>query len=309
MEKEKKEKEVIDILFPYYGDIKLMKEAVASVLKQSYTNWRLLVFDDGMPGDEVEDFFKNLIKEEIKNTGKTRIFYHRNVENLGANKNFRQALDQAESNYYVMMGADDLMKENFLSHFIDILSQSSERIDIYQPNIEVIDEKGKVYLPMVDRVKSWLMPKKSGIYRGENLAKTYIHGWHYFPSMIWRTALAKKVGFHPDYVTLQDVYQGLDILQDSGSLYLDRDCISFSYRRHSQSDSSLKALNGIRFEQEKKFYQQKEKEFLALGWKHAAISARRHYWSRLNALSLIPKAILSKEGQAKKLFRHFLNLN
>jgi glycosyltransferase involved in cell wall biosynthesis len=39
--------QIIDVLFPYYGDIEMMKKAVNSVLRQTYPHWRLKVFDDG----------------------------------------------------------------------------------------------------------------------------------------------------------------------------------------------------------------------------------------------------------------------
>ena len=37
----------VDILFPFYGDVAMMKEAVRSVLRQTNPDWRLIVVDDG----------------------------------------------------------------------------------------------------------------------------------------------------------------------------------------------------------------------------------------------------------------------
>ena len=38
-----------DILFPYYGDVAMMKQAVLSVVGQTNPDWRLIVVDDGYP--------------------------------------------------------------------------------------------------------------------------------------------------------------------------------------------------------------------------------------------------------------------
>lgn len=298
----------IDVLFPYYGDVEMMKKAVNSVIAQTYENWTLKVFDDGFPSDEPELFFKGLIDEEFSKRGNSRISYEKNEQNLGANGNYRKALERATSKYYVMMGADDMMHADFLETFVKALDKAGD-FDIYQPMVETIDEHDKVYLPLVDRVKRSIMPKKVGLLKGEDFAISYIHGWHYFPSMIWKTESARQVGFNTAYDVVQDVNMGLDIIQNGGSFYFDKGNTTFSYRRHSQSDSSVRALDGRRFVEEKNFYNQKVKEFHALGWNRAEKVARRHYFSRLNALSLFGKAMKSEKGNLGELWRHVLNRN
>lgn len=298
----------IDVLFPYYGDVKMMKKAVNSVLAQSYDNWTLKVFDDGYPSEEPERFFNELINKELEARGSSRISYEKNEQNLGANGNYRKALGRATSDYYVMMGADDMMHPNFLEYFVQALDREGN-FDIYQPMVEIIDEHDKVYLPLVDKIKRKIMPKKAGLYQGEGIAKSYIHGWHYFPAMIWKTDSARAVGFNTAYDVVQDVNMGLDIIQKGGKFYFDREHTSFSYRRHSQSDSSVKALNGLRFIEEKNFYNAKVAEFKALGWKEAEKVAKHHYFSRLNAMSLLPKAMKSDKGDVGQLIKHVLNTN
>ena len=50
----------VDVLFPYYGDVELMKLAVRSVLNQEYTDFRLVVVDDGYPDDSIPGWFEAL---------------------------------------------------------------------------------------------------------------------------------------------------------------------------------------------------------------------------------------------------------
>ena len=69
----------VDILFPYYGDVELMKQAVRSVIGQSNPDWRLIVVDDGYPDESIPGWFASLNDE--------RITYMRNEKNLGANGN------------------------------------------------------------------------------------------------------------------------------------------------------------------------------------------------------------------------------
>lgn len=297
----------IDVLFPYYGDIEMMKKAVNSVLSQTYTNWRLLAFDDGYPSDEPEQFFKKIIKEDTETQGAQRIYYEKNKKNLGANGNYKKALSKAKAEYYVMMGADDVMHPNFLQRFVDSLVEVGS-IDMYQPTVDVIDEDDNKYLPLTDKVKRYLQPKKSGVYKGEFISKSLLHGaWHYFPSMIWKTSSAKKVGFNKDYDVVQDVCMILDILQNGGNMYFDADAYSFSYRRHSQSDSAVKAINGYRFNEELNFFRYKASQFKALGWHKAELAAKLHITSRLNALISVPKAFKSEHGRPSIIVKSIIS--
>ena len=297
----------IDVLFPYYGDVEMMKKAVYSVLSQTYTNWRLLAFDDGYPSEEPGKFFEKIIKEDTKTHGMQRVFYEKNKKNLGANGNYKKALNKDSAEYYVMMGADDLMHADFLQKFINSLKKTGT-IDIYQPSVDVVDENDNKYLPLADKVKRYLQPKKTGIYEGEYISRSLLHGaWHYFPSMIWKTESAKKVGFNKDYDVVQDICMILDILQDGGTMFFDADAYSFSYRRHSQSDSSVKAINGYRFNEELNFFRYKAAQFKALGWHKAEIAARLHITSRLNAIVSIPKSLRSEHGKPLTILKSVIS--
>lgn len=298
---------MIDVLFPYYGDVEMMKKAVDSVLSQTYANWRLLAFDDGYPSEEPEQFFKKIIKDDTKAHGVQRVFYEKNKKNLGANGNYKKALNKATAEYYVMMGADDLMHPDFLQKFIDSLIKAGD-IDMYQPTVDVIDENDHTYLPLADKIKRYLQPKKTGIYKGESISKSLVHGaWHYFPSMVWKTASAKKVGFNKDYDVVQDVCMILDILQNGGSLYFDANAYSFSYRRHSQSDSAVKAINGYRFNEELNFFRYKASQFKKLGWRRAELAAKLHITSRLNAAVSIPKSFKSEHGKPLTIVKSIIS--
>jgi hypothetical protein len=65
----------------------------------------------------------------------------------------------------------------------------------------------------------------------------------------------------------------------------------FRYRRHQGSDSSVKAINGERFKDEKHFFNVMANDLKKVGWDSAARSARFHSTSRLHAASLIPACI------------------
>ena len=87
----------VDVLFPYYGDVAMMKQAVESVLGQTSPDWTLTVIDDGYPDDSIPGYFGALVAKD------PRITYLRNEANLGANGNYRKALTFVRNELAVVM--------------------------------------------------------------------------------------------------------------------------------------------------------------------------------------------------------------
>lgn len=290
----------VDILFPFYGDVGLMKLAVESVRTQSDPNWRMVVVDDGYPDDSIPGWFASLDDD--------RITYLRNETNLGANGNYRKALGFVENDLVVVMGADDIMLPNYVSWLVD-RAQRFPEASIFQPGVFVIDETGAPSHTLVEQVKDFTRPKGRGqrLLRGEPLATSLLHGdWLYFPSLGWRAEQITSLSFRPEYDVVQDLALVLDILMRGGSLLLD-DTAAFLYRRHSGSDSSVKALDGVRFAEERRFFDAMAQEMSALGWTKAARAARAHVTSRLHALTLLPRAALKgKSVGMRNLSQHIV---
>jgi glycosyltransferase involved in cell wall biosynthesis len=261
----------VDVLLPYWGDFGLLKKAVESVLAQTEQNWRMLIVDDCYPSDEATKYFTDFPD--------VRISYTRHKKNLGLVGNFNYVLGQATADYCVIMGCDDIMLPKYLETALSKIGEA----DYLQPGVNIIDETDKVYLPMADRVKRFLRPKRSGIHSGEPVATTLGHGnWLYFPSIFWKTATLKRYGFDSIQHNTQDVIMELSIIRDGGSLYLDNE-VTFLYRRSASSFSS-KAKGGTRFSEENETYDRLAKQFHEMGWKKASRAAKLHATVRLHKL-------------------------
>jgi glycosyltransferase involved in cell wall biosynthesis len=289
----------IDVMLPYYGDIDLMKAAVRSVLAQSERGWRLVVIDDGYPDPEPRRWFTEDIDDP-------RVVYLRNEQNLGANGNYRKALALVESDWFVMMGADDIMQSNYLS-VIRRDIETHPDADVIQPGARTIDEHGIASDPLPDVVKRLYAPRvktATGL-TGEQLAISLLRAdWAYFPSLAWKTSTVQRIGFRTGYNVVQDLALLLDIAAEGGTLIFEPE-FCFSYRRHSGSDSSVKAMNGERFNEERRFFAWQARRFHAMGWDRAARTARLHLSSRCNALTVAGRALLQGHFEfLRPLARH-----
>jgi len=263
----------VDILLPYWGDFGLLKKTVESILAQTVQDWHLAVFDDCYPSDEATRYFKAL-KD-------SRVTYFRHKKNIGITNNFNHAINSAKATYCVIPGCDDILLPNYL----EMALKNIDDADFYQPNVQVIDENGKYYLPLADRVKRFIRPKKDGVYNGEKLAASLCHGnWLYFPSILWKTETIKKYGFDARYKIAEDLVLEFNIIKSGGVLYLDNET-TFCYRRFAKSLSSIeKSKGGIRFGEEDEVYEKFTNEFQKIGWNKAARAAKLRLTSRLHRL-------------------------
>lgn len=261
----------VDVLLTYWGDVDLLKKAVESVLAQTESDWHLYVFDDCYPSKEPAKYFTKL-KDK-------RITYYRHEKNIGVTNNFNYALKAAKSKYCSILGCDDIMLPNYLEIALANIGDAA----LYQPHVDVIDANGNVYLPLGDKIKRMLQPRKAGVYSGEKLAASLCTGnWLYFPSILWRTEVIKRYEFDKKRKVVQDVPVELGIIKDGGTLYFDKHT-TFQYRRFETSvSSSEKSKGGVRFNEEKEVYDQFAKEFSKMGWKNASRAAKLHLTSRLH---------------------------
>ena len=288
----------LDIALPFYGDVAFMKQTVQSILNQSDPNWRLVVVDDGYPDDTIPSWFESLKDERIE--------YQRNVKNLGANGNFQKCLGLLSAEYCMVMGADDLLEPNFVERINELIS-SNPGISMIHPGVKVIDENNEMISTRSDQVKKNIRESQSSsaVLSGEPLAKSLMKGnWMYFPSIVWKTKTIQEIGFRPGFHVCQDLGLAMDLIMQGGEMALIEDKI-FRYRRHQESDSSVKAINGERFNDEKHFFKVMTKDLRRIGWKSAARAAKVHGTSRLHAASLIP-ACIARNQNPLPLIKHVL---
>jgi len=296
----------VDVLLPYYGDVAMMKQAVESILGQTSSDWTLTVLDDGYPDESIPGYFGALAVQD------SRITYLRNEENLGANGNYRKALTFVRHELAVVMGADDVMLKNYIETVVAAHEQFPAA-QIIQPGVEVIDEHNQPVMGLVDRMKRVYAPRvhsSSGrrLLSGEPLAISLIRGnWLYFPSICWKSDTLVATSFREGLNVVQDLALALDLIKAGGCLVVDGS-VCFQYRRHRESDSSWRALEGTRFIEERRFFTEMADELAAIGWSRAARTARLHLSSRLNAATLLPRAWRTKQHQGvRNLREHVLS--
>ncbi|MEC5150958.1 glycosyltransferase [Cryobacterium sp. GrIS_2_6] len=293
----------LDIMMPFYGRVDHFRIAVESVLAQTDPDWRLVVIDDCYPDVTAGEWLVGLADP--------RIVYRRNPVNAGINVNFQASIDLAVNEWLTIFGCDDVMLPGYVAR-VKALGQAHPTADFIHPGTRVIDGDGRVYRPLVDRMKALYRPHVRGTIElgGEKLAVSVTRGnWMNFPAIAWRRSAVAAVGFRPNLSVIQDLGLALDVAFQGGSLLLD-DEVVFEYRRHASSVSSWRAAEGSRFVEEQRFFRALAAEFEEHGWPRAARTARWHISSRINALTRLPEAVSARQTAGIRILaRHALGLS
>lgn len=122
----------VSIIIPLYNTEKYIAETIQSVLEQTYTNWELIIIDDGS---------KDTSSEKVKaflSDNRIQYFYQNNG---GVSLARNNGISKAKGEYIAFLDADDLWKNSNLEEKITALKNGNA--DFVFSDMELINEKSE----------------------------------------------------------------------------------------------------------------------------------------------------------------------
>lgn len=92
---------LVSIIMPMYNAEEFIKDSIHSVLKQSYSNWELLIIDDCST-----DRSKQIVFEYIKKSKKIKYLKHKN--NLGVSEARNTGIKNSRGRFIAFLDTDDI---------------------------------------------------------------------------------------------------------------------------------------------------------------------------------------------------------
>jgi len=108
---------LVSVVMPVYNGERYLREAIESILSQTYTNLELIIINDGSQ-DASEDI--------IKSYADYRIVYLINEQNSGICITLNRGLDVARGKYIARMDCDDISMPERLQEQVNFLEQNAE---------------------------------------------------------------------------------------------------------------------------------------------------------------------------------------
>lgn len=128
----------ITALIPTYKRPEYLKRAILSVLKQSYKDLKLSIFDNAS-GDNTKNVVSSLSEND------SRIKYKCHARNIGALANFRYAFESVDTPYFSILSDDDCLSMDFYKDAINVLDNHPELMFV-SLNVLKIDENSDLCL-------------------------------------------------------------------------------------------------------------------------------------------------------------------
>jgi glycosyltransferase involved in cell wall biosynthesis len=125
----------VDIGLPAYRRPNFIREAIESVLAQTYTNWQLVVSENGPGGGEVEAVVRPY-------TSDPRIRSVATGRNLGPAANWTRLLQGGTAPYFTLIQDDDTWDRGFLARRVAFLEDHPECGFVYSGDRQ-IDQHGR----------------------------------------------------------------------------------------------------------------------------------------------------------------------
>lgn len=173
---------LVTIGIPVYNCEQFIEQALKSVLAQTYTNFELIITDDGSTDNTVE---------EIKKFKDPRIKLIVDGKNRGISYRLNQQIEMAKGEFFVRMDGDDLMFPDRVEKQINYLLEHPE-IDVVGSSAVIIDDKNDI-LGIRERVKKVICINDLF------LSTRFMH-----PTVVGRTKWFKKWKYREEFSGCED---------------------------------------------------------------------------------------------------------
>lgn len=174
---------LVCIGLPFYNVEDYLDDAILSIINQSYTNWKLLLLNDGSTDRSLEIAmkYKNDVRIEILSDG----------ENRGLIYRLNELISKCDAKYFARMDADDVMHPNRLEKQIAFLEKNL-LVDIVGSWAYSIDTDNNVH----GVLKTNCNPRL--------ISDVFKHACFIHPSIIGRTDWFKKNEYSADFIRVED---------------------------------------------------------------------------------------------------------
>ena len=254
------EVKVTVLMSVYNTDLKELKEAVESILNQTYKNFEFLIINDGAKNGEIQ------LIESYKDN---RIKILNNEENLGLEKSLNKGLKNAKGKYIVRMDTDDIAHLNRIEKQLEFIEENPQ-YSIVGSKVNYFDERG-----------IYGTSKRVGEIEKEDLlfGTPFTH-----PSMIINKKDIINAGGYPLYRRCEDYAMALNMYSKGYNGYVMSD-ILLDYRLDN-NNYKKKKLKDRRIESKMKW--------IFLGKLKVPVSKRIVYSLKPIIVGIIPTSIMKK---------------
>ena len=214
---------LVSVIMPAYNTERFIAEAIDSVIRQTVTDWELIVINDSS-----DDATREIVKRYVKKYA--RIHLYENAQNLGVAKTRNRGLELCNGRYVALLDSDDYWHPNFLEKMVCCAERTNA--DLTYCSYELIDECG-------DKIcKDFIVPLAT------TFEKSIVRSVITCSTVLMRSEIAKNNHFPTD-VYHEDIALWFSLLQEGKTARGVPDVLA-AYRQRANSRSAGKIRSACR---------------------------------------------------------------
>ncbi|HIW32269.1 MAG TPA: glycosyltransferase [Candidatus Paenibacillus intestinavium] len=230
---------LVSVVVPSYNHAKFIKEAIQSILSQTYQNFEIIIIDDCSTDRSIE---------VINTIVDSRIYFEQLSENHGAVDALNYAISKANGKYIALLNSDDAWFPEKLDKQVSFLEDNKD-FDIVFSDTVFINEYGEVLgkkeYHKADRFS------QSNRTSGEWLRKFfYDFNCLCHPSMMIRKELYETHQYNPSFQQLPDFKMWVELLKRHKIFVSSEQLVKFRNLSGEKNSSANTSINRIRFSNE-----------------------------------------------------------
>lgn len=184
MNKKDKKLPLVTILIPVYNGSCFIGETMASIKKNKYPNYEVILVDDGST-DESKKVCREFAKKE------KRVYFYGFSKNQGMGRVLNFGIQKAKGKYIGRLNQDDLITPNRLKKQVEFLENHPDYVAVGGQIILFTDKEkifDRIYFPLTDEEirKNWLIlspySDPAVMYRKSAVLKTRGYSQRFWPA-------------------------------------------------------------------------------------------------------------------------------
>lgn len=136
---------LVSIVLPTYNGERFIRESIESILKQTYTNWELIIVNDCSSDDTLK-----IAEEYAKKDSRINVITNSMNQKLPATLNVGFA--RAKGDYYTWTSDDNMYRKDALEIMVNYL-EKNKNIDLVSCNINFVSEDGAFLYTLSERTE------------------------------------------------------------------------------------------------------------------------------------------------------------
>lgn len=184
-------KDLVSIIVPVYKKENYLAICIESILSQTYTNFELILIDDGSP-----DKCGEICDEYAKKERRIKVIHQ---ENGGVNAARYNGYKHSSGNWIMFVDADDHLPQNAIQSLIK-----------YSSGVDLVYGNTKIYHYTGDKISSSTISYKPGIYNGKDYINKLLK--HEYQYSIWGKLINRHLLSGDTLCLDRDIVYGEDFI-------------------------------------------------------------------------------------------------